>query len=140
MTLNQLRNEIDNRLAELWPRIVTRQETYLDNHGRYWQGNWTHSTIPSSVTADTAYQESTPTLTNVPSSEQGTWANIPNFPSSLCYRVKIDNYDGPQGKGFVGTVQVKFNGTIYQRSRNSGPETWRTQAWHVYSEPENTNG
>jgi len=140
MTLNQLRNEIDSRLENLWPKIVTRQENYLASNGRYWQGNFTQDTIPSAVTADVLYPESVPTTSNVPPSEQGTWANIQNFPLTICYRARIDNYDGPQGKGFVGTVQVKFNGTIYERSQNHGPEPWRIQAWHIYTEPENTNG
>lgn len=131
MTLTQLRNEIDSRLADLWPKVVSRQEAHLAARGRFWQGNWTHDTIPSALTADLSFPEDNLNTTNVPTSEQGTWTDIPNLPVKACYRLRIDNYDGPLGKGFVGVVQVKHNGTIYERSRNHGPETWRTKAWHI---------
>lgn len=124
-TINQLRNEIDSRLTNLWPRIVTRQETYFSNHGRYWQGLWTHIPMPSCVQQDSGFPDVAPNLNAVPPDVVGTWANIENFPATLCYRIRIDVYTG----GFVATVQVKHNGTVYARSQNYGPQTWRTMAW-----------
>ena len=41
----------------------------------------------------------------------------------------MDVYDGPQGKGYVGTVWAAFDGSVYSRARNFGPETERTLDW-----------
>lgn len=43
----------------------------------------------------------------------------------------IDVYDGPQGKGWQATVFVRVLGTVYSRTQQVGPETWRNRAWAV---------
>lgn len=131
MTLNQYRNAVDDVLNDFWPRVLTRQEAHFNKYGRYWQGGWTSLTIPNTVTLDIVLPTIVTLLSNVPGSEVGTWADIENFPLLLAFRVKIDNYAGPQGKGFVGVIQGSFNGTLYERSKNEGPETYRTEAWHA---------
>ena len=46
-------------------------------------------------------------------------------------RLRIDVYDGPLGQGWAATLQVLYSGTVYERTANVGPETWRTSTWHV---------
>ena len=61
-------------------------------------------------------------------SAQAQW-DAAKLPVSLDARVRVDVYDGPQGKGFVVIVQSQLNGATWQRSINYGPETYRDQGW-----------
>lgn len=125
-TLAQIRTAVDTRLTSLWPTIQARQDTYLSNHGRYWQGLRTHTVNPA---------EGTPVLptvgTVVPSYEDPSdaWpAGVRTTPLEMA--LWIDQYVTPDGTpGYVATVQVDVLGKTYQRSQNVGPEDWRTQPW-----------
>jgi len=50
---------------------------------------------------------------------------------SLPFALAVHVYNGPQGHGFVGQVWVKYEGTIYTRAKNYGPEDWRTRDWDI---------
>ena len=128
-TLAQVRTKVDNWLTTFWPNVVTRQATYLANHGQYWQGLWTHSVQPTD-NADTAPD----LLASHPTDQLESWLGTLDdlLPANMPAALKIDVYDGPEEMGFVGTVAVKFNSKIYMRSRNEGPEIYRTEAWHEY--------
>ena len=134
-TLANVRDRVDNWLVNtVWPVIVTRQETYQATHGTYWQGLVTHSIPPDHVTAD--YADTVPDmLDGQPHDQPVSWtAFIPELNTSLPAAFVIDVYDGPDGQGYVGSVFVRYNGTLYSRRQNHGPETWRTEAWHVVDE------
>jgi len=134
-TLAQLRTRVDAWLADKWPIVVSRQETYFGNHGRYWQGLLTHTNIPAHTTASDS-DSVADRLTTTPNDQTETWLNVfaewqlEAFPAA----VKVDAYDGPDGKGFVATIFIRHNGTLYSRSQAVGPETWATRAWRVVTE------
>lgn len=137
-TLAQVRDFVDNRLANLWTnQIVPRQNVFFGNRGRYWQGLITTSTtaLPNNTAASTGVIEVTPRLNTRPTDQSETWADAGfNLEATIPMAIKIDVYNGAQGPGYVGQVWVKFNDTIFTRAQNNGPETWRTFGWAIYTE------
>ena len=133
-TLANVRTRVDNWLADKWPTIVARQDNFYTNRGRYWQGVMTHTqgNIPRHLSA--SYNPTVPDQLDFNTTDNfDNWRAV--FPEwdgvPIDAAVKCDVYEGPQGKGWCATPYVYFNGTLYSRSQNVGPESERTQAWHV---------
>ncbi len=104
-------------------------------HGIYWQGLITHNLIPSHT--DLGDGDSPPDLLHTrPHDVPLSWSAL--FPElagiSIPFGLKIDEYVGPSGDGFVATVYVRYQDTLYARSQNLGPETWRTADWRRVEE------
>lgn len=118
-----IKNAVDARLAQLWGVIQSRQDAYFQANGRFWQGLRTHTVTPND--GNTA----TPTVgTRTPSDLTDPWPPaIRNTPIEMA--LQVDAYDGPLGKGYVGTVQVTIGGRTWQRSAQVGPEVWRQRGW-----------
>lgn len=153
-TLAQVRNRVDDKLVNIvWPMIVAKQEIYKNGvyteelvedvivrtytvqpHGVYWQGLKTHAIEPNHVTAQ--YNDTLPSeLNNSPHDQAVTWTDfIPELNVTLPAVFISDVYHGPLGQGFVISVYARFNGTLYSRSQNSGPETWRNKDWYAVVE------
>jgi hypothetical protein len=131
--LSQTRTRIDTWLVNRWPTITNRQALYLANNGRYWQGLITHSAVPAHTT--TVTNNAAPDRwTFKPTDVDLNWADA--FPGgwsneAVSAAIKFDVYAGPQGQGWIGTIFVRFNGTLYDRAANWGPETWRTYGWRT---------
>ena len=137
-SLNQVKGRVTNWLeTAVWPLILTRQETYISTHSGYWQGLRTHLVEPDHQAGGYADTEATEEAVK-PHDVDQTWLDIlPEISIGALPAVfKIDVYDGPSGKGFVGTVYMRYNGTLYSRSQNHGPETFRTDSWHEVNESE----
>lgn len=135
-TLAQVRTKVDDWLASKWPTLVARQSNFFNNRGRYWQGVKTHTIVPvftSGADGDSIGDN----LDYFPSDAFSNWSNA--FPEFLTTPIpcalQCDAYDGPDGKGWVATVWVRFNGTLYTRSQNVGPESYRTKPWSIEREP-----
>jgi len=133
MSLATVRTKIDDWLLLRWATLVSRQDTFFTNRGKYFQGRWTHTvevTQTDALTGDTISNN----LTDHPTDQAQHWQDfIGNAFNALplpC-RLRIDVYNGPLGWGWVATLQVRYNGNVYERSGNVGPETWRTEAWHA---------
>ena len=136
-TLAQVRTRVDDWLTARWQTVVNRQNNFFEQHGRYWQGLVTHADFPNHTSQD--YGDTAADRLGIkPSDEVLTWAEaFPalegiNFPAAL----RIDNYESPEGHGWVATIWVMHNGTIYTRAQNIGPETWRTHGWRIHVEYE----
>lgn len=132
VTLVQLRTRIDAWLVDKWPVIQAKQDSYFTQKSRYWQGLATHLDIPSQTTVQD--NDIVPdAFSKHPTDQQESWleafpsiANLP-FPCQLI----CNNYDGPRGKGYVIIIRALYNGTIYARSQNVGPEVERTSGWAI---------
>jgi hypothetical protein len=125
LTLAEIRTAVDAKLAELWPVVQTKQAAYLASRGRYWQGIRTIAGNPPEDAAEVAVN-----LAAKPSYQAESWADFAiGLPATLGFSLRIDTYSGPQGKGYVGTVEAMKNGVIYDRAANVGPETWRAHPW-----------
>lgn len=119
----QIRTQVDNKLAQLWASIQTKQDNYLATHGTYWQGLKTHTVYPADGNT------SIPNVgSNSPSYQNDPWPNAILI-QSLPMAIEIHQYIGPNGRGYVGFVYVTIAGNTFYRSQDSGPEPWRTQGW-----------
>lgn len=136
-TLASARAKVDTWLTNNFPTVITKQNTYFASHDRYWQGLLTCSgtnQIPNFTAASDG--DSVPdNLDSKPYYESESIADIfPGFVGlPLPAAFLCDQYVGPLGVGYVVTVFVRFNGTIYTRSHNVGPETWRESAWAAWN-------
>ena len=118
------RNAVQTNLQNWKANIDPRQDTFFAANGRYWQG----VVVPATVPADggTLTWSATRKATDCPS-----WSALGNnLPASLDVQLWIDAYDGPNGKGYVYNVLVKWGAELWTRSLNMrGGETWRTRDW-----------
>lgn len=133
MSLTTVRNRVDNWLTTArWQMLVDQQAAFFLARGKYFQGRWTHTAQveqTDALTGDTVADM----LSDHPTDQAQHWQDIignalDGLPMPA--RLRIDVYNGPQGGGWAATLQVLYNGNVYERSRNIGPETWRTGAWH----------
>lgn len=136
-TLAQLRTRVDAWLADKWPTIVARQQNYFANRGTYWQGLRTHTITPTHTNG--ADGDSVPDrLASNPTDQFSNWLNVfPEWngvPIPCC--IWCDTYGGPDGQGWIASIEIIHNGTKYARSQNVGPESWRTEGWHVVQDEE----
>lgn len=136
-SLSQVRNLVDNWLTARWPIIVSRQDTFFANKGRYWQGLLTHLTLPVYTNVTDGASIGNNMLVETTDNKE-SWQQL--FPELLAVNlpaaVRCDVYNGPAGHGYAVTVYIRFNSTIYSRTENVGPEMYRTQTWQVMEEEE----
>lgn len=132
-TLASARLKVDTWLTNTWPTITAKQDTYYANNGRYWQGLLSctgTNTIPN-FTAASDGDAQADNLSSKPHYQAESIADV--FPAlvgiNLPAAFLCDQYRGPLGDGYVVTCFVKFNGVLYSRSKNHGPENWRDQQW-----------
>jgi hypothetical protein len=134
-TLAQVRTRVNAWLADRWPIVVARQENYRANRGRYWQGLLSHSIVPAHTNGADG-DAVADRLTQNPSDQFDTWKNV--FPewdgAPLPAAIRCDTYSGPLGDGYCVTIFIRFNGTLYSRSQNVGPESHRTHDWMIVEE------
>lgn len=136
-TLASARLKVDTWLTNIWPTITSRQATYYAANGRYWQGllSCTGTNAIPNFTAASDGDAQADNLSSKPHYQAESIADV--FPSlsgiSLPAAFLCDQYRGPLGDGYVVTVFVRFNGTIYTRSKTVGPETWRDAVWSVWN-------
>lgn len=127
-----LLNSVDASLNAKLNKVRQFETDYLLAHGRYYQALWTHAAAPSGnpiavdqLTSKPHYQ--TETLQAL-FDAQNLQRNLPN-------RFRIDQYDGPAGKGFVIVAEVVACGLTMQRHYHTGAEAWREQGWHEVKLP-----
>ena len=126
----QAKAAADAWLASKLATVTARQETYRTANGRYWQGLATHA-APVAHTANKDDGRTGDRLNASPTDQAATWLAI--FPEWSADRfpavARIDAYDGPLGKGWTLTIELRHNGDRWRRVENVGPETWRAMAW-----------
>ena len=137
-TLAQVRDAADARLTTLWVNVIRPGElAWFAGHGVYGQCVHTQN-IPDTAAADAAAAELLPvTDVHIHDSNKESCRDIFGAVSinvSLPFAIAVHTYNGPQGKGFVGEVWVRYEGVTYYKARNYGPETWRTFDWRQIQE------
>lgn len=133
-TLQEARDKADNWLAARYPNLVSKQDNFFSTNGHYWQGLVTHTlnNVPNhtpSADGDSLADRGDDAPSDISENWNVAFPNLLNLPIPAA--IWIDAYNGPLGQGYIINVLVRFQGTWYHRSRNEGPETWRTIAWHV---------
>ena len=132
-TLLQIQSAVNSRLADFFPKVRVRQETYRANRGVYWQG-----IAFSSVPDDGAL--ATPDFTKAPTDRYDytppvrdingvitipeikafhSWARTgvnADLPAGVEAQLSCDVYEGPAGvHGYYLVAKVSKNGVTYQR-------------------------
>ena len=133
MTLTQIRNAVNARLATLWPAIMAKQENYFaaksaQGTPRYWQG-LLFATPPD----DGAL--CTPDMTLKAGNENTTWQTALNgdIPGTIEAAFRIDTYEAPGGvHGYYCTCLVTKTGVTYGRTAQveNGVEI-TTGSWQI---------
>ena len=129
-THTQIQTAADNYwTTNFQAKFTAAQNAYAASHGgRYFQGILTPSTPPD----DGALTN--PDLTKKPTDQIERWIDVftggnalPN--NNWAISVSIDVYNSPQGWGWVVNLVYTKGGETWARSFNTGPETFREQAW-----------
>ena len=127
MTLAELRDKADAKLATFWSALVTKEEAYFAKHGRYFGFNWSPSTeVVDGV--DTNFVLNPPSRFFV--------AEDVSFPATTVpFQIQVIRHEGPLGHGFTGIVRVKLpNDDVYIRTKGYGAHS-DDRAWYKYVEP-----
>lgn len=151
-TLNQVRTYVDQKLSDLWDYANDRQTIYAQNHGRYWQGLITRKMLRNHLPADPTVQEDDvlpddqeydqdgnpihAEVIGVAGSHTLGWRGaLPALPAKLPCVFQADEWQSPSGIGWKLTVWVKYDGTIYSRSRSRHEDdSITTEPWRVVDE------
>jgi hypothetical protein len=113
--------------------IVSFQEAYKAARGRYAQMLWTHSAAPKTSTLADNLTAAPTYQTDLKTDDVLTALKLDK--QQLC-RLRIDQYDGPAGQGYVLTAECDSGTQKLQRSWNFGPETYRhSAAWSEVKDP-----
>lgn len=118
----------DAQIAVLLPRLDDFQYQYHLANGRYYQALTSHATapdvpeVPDGITSSPTDQDETLAL---------FWSSFAELPEVLAWSFRIDTYSGPQGDGYVLTIETVINSETWTRSVNYGPDTWRTAEWYL---------
>jgi hypothetical protein len=114
MTLAQIKAAVNARLADFWPKVKAKEETYAGNHGgRYWQGI-IFGTPPDDGALCVANYAVKPTDQNT------SWSDVSaasDLPASVEAALQIDVYQAPGGIfGYYCTAYVTKAGVTYTRT------------------------
>lgn len=123
-TAQQIRDQVDAKLANLWTAIQTKENSYFAANGRYFQGLKTHTLTPK----DGA--ETTPDVgTKTPHYQPDPWPlAIRN--TAMPMTLEIHQYVTPDGTaGYQASVTVQIGADIWERTAQVGPETYRQHGW-----------
>jgi hypothetical protein len=119
-------------MAAAWAAVGAIQPATVASQGRYAQIGRSHSTLPRDGNATAA------DLKAVKVGDRGqnaaTWAAL-NVNSSAC-SLTVDEYEGPNGKGYSLTGRVQIGNSPVQKWRktlHTGPEAWRAHDWQQES-------
>ena len=105
---------------------LTMQADYQRQHGKFWQGLRTQAEPPKDG------QPGEPDFKRKPTDQADDWETTGAknlLPPGLNTSLAVDTYDGPQGQGWVLSMQFESEGKQYMRGINVGPETYRTHDW-----------
>ena len=96
--------------------IYQIEEAWREQNGRYFQGKNTMRRPPS-------YREIEKVDLGFGLTDQlDSWRDVGYADIYASVRFKVDVYEGPQGHGFIVTVETMVDGRIWRLQAHSGPE------------------
>lgn len=125
MTLAQLRDKADARLATFWTALVNKEQAYFAKHGKYFQLLVTpEASVVDGV--DSSFTVRHPSDEVHVVDVDFAWAD------KIPFQIRVDEWVG-EDKGFTATATVELpDGRKFQRSRNSRNED---SGWNQIIEP-----
>ncbi len=116
----------DDAIDRLWPWLVAREREYFEMTGRYCQ------MLPSHISAVSEGAQGYPDgWYSHPRDQQYSWEDLKVIQyEPLPFAIRIDVYDGIEGKGFVAC----FTKGDVRRCKNYGPEAMRNTSWFSIKE------
>ena len=131
--LTAVKAKVDGWLTGNLVVLDAKENAYYGAKGPYWQGLWSHAVLPShanAINGDIPPDK----LSDNPTDQVESWVEF--WPAlvgvGMTAAVRVDVYAGPTGDGFVVTAAFKFEGDIYLKARNDGPEIYRERDWFIY--------
>lgn len=109
-----------NLFATVAPKMSQR---LVSDPSTYTQAIRSHNTLPRDGTNRTAL------ATNVAPTRGASWATLAAITNDLPFAARLDVYDGPQGKGWCLVAEALLGTNTLRRTRNVGPEIWRSHPW-----------
>lgn len=130
--MTNMTTAVQTFLTQQLPTFETKQAAYLSTNGRYFQGLPTHASLPAHTDTATPMPVATQ-LASRPTDQSEDWLTfLPAWEGRpMPAMVRSDVYNGPQGKGYVLTLAVTYNGVQYRRAVHVGPEPSRGHDWAV---------
>ena len=125
-----LQSSIDSVWASAAVALNAHQSNFLANRGNYWGVVRTHSVIPSHTLSK--LNSTVPDSLNIGSGgDYNNWIAIhPEWTATpLPCNVIVLAYNGPDGRGYEVVLQFIWEGNLYERHINIGPETYRNAPW-----------
>lgn len=112
LTLTQLRDKANDRLTNIWPQIVAKQDAYYAKRGKYFQKLVTNQPQDDQ---EEDWQDLVPSDEKYP-----TDATLSFTGGKLPFALSIDEWVRGDDAGWSATVRVKLaNGDIYTRTRDN---------------------
>lgn len=127
-----VRATIDTLLVDHLAKLLAFEADYASTGkrgGQYYQTLVSHSVVPADGAA-LAPDKLAAGPTDQTEKLTDFWADA-KLSAQIPYAFWTDVYDGPEGRGYVLTVQVQLGAERWERSVNAGPERWRDQPWHA---------
>ena len=119
-----LKTLVDAEINAVAIQLPSLQDSYLNEKGRYFQCLLSPSTVPG----DGGEQPHNPTVR--PPHQLRDWDGVGiTLPANAKASMRIDTYNGPEGRGYCIVAQVKVGVKTYIKCINTGPEVYRNQAW-----------
>lgn len=119
----QLRVDCDTLFATVDLTISGKQTTFKTPQGNYFQILPSHTAPPKDGVLEA------PTKTTKATDTESWNDQAVALPLLMPCSFAVHNYNGPKGKGYVLQAIVEQGGKLYVRSKNFGPETYRTHDW-----------
>lgn len=111
-SLVQVRNKADAKLADIWPKLVQKQNAYYAKNGKYFQLLVSPVLQPDDGT-------DSPFTARYPSDEKFIKDVDVAWAETVPFQIEVDEWVGPDGAGFKAMVTVRVNGSYYRRERDN---------------------
>ncbi len=117
MTLQEIKDAVAADLIGVLSDVASKQSTYFGVHSKYFQLLFTHSADP----IDGSVENADNLDTEIPSQDV-TAIDLGITSFSKMYRMRVNKYDGPLGKGYRVMVSFSSSGKVYSKTVDPGPE------------------
>lgn len=119
---------VDAQIEVMLPYLSAFQTEYHTINGRYYQALTSNTTAPDVPVVPDGINASP---TDQVESLAFFWDSAA-LPDTLAWSFRIDTYAGPDGEGYVLTVDTVVNDVTYERAINFGPvsEDYRAANWY----------